>query len=43
LLYRLNETQGLNLEPRIVFKLGEGRRSDDLLNVDLQIGYFLSF
>jgi hypothetical protein len=43
LLYRLNETQGLNFEPRIVFKLGDGRRSDDLLNIDLQIGYFLSF
>ncbi len=41
--YHLTETQGLNLEPKLVLKMGEGLLSSDLLNVDVQLGYFLSF
>ena len=42
-LYRLNEVQGLTAEPKVVLKLGQGRRSSDLLNIDLHIGYYRSF
>ena len=42
-MYHLNETQGLNFEPKVVLKTGDGLRSSDLLNVDFRIGYFLSF
>ena len=42
-LYKLDEVQGLTAEPGIVLKLGDGRRSSDLLNIDLRIGYYRSF
>jgi hypothetical protein len=43
LLYHLNETNALNFNPKVVFKLGPGHQSTDLLNVDFTVGYCLAF
>ncbi|HAO98730.1 MAG TPA: hypothetical protein DCQ83_01660 [Fibrobacteres bacterium] len=43
ILYRLTETMGLNFEPKVVIKKGDGLRSTDLVNLDLHLGYVLAF
>ena len=42
-VYHLSETQGLNFEPKVVLKLGEGLLGSDLFNIQIGIGYFASF
>ncbi len=39
----LNEFDGLTFEPKITLKLGEGRTTNDLLNVSASFGYVRSF
>lgn len=38
-----NEFNGLSIEPKVVAKLGSGLSSNDLLNVDFNIGYVRAF
>lgn len=39
----LNEFNGIVFEPKVVFKLGEDRSSDDLVNVHANLGYVRAF
>ena len=39
----LNEFNGLTIEPRVIAKFGEGRSSEDMLNVTATFGYVRAF
>lgn len=41
--YAFNEFNGISFEPKVVFKLGNGRAAKDLVNVAANFGYVLSF
>ncbi len=46
-LYRFNEAQGVNFEPKVVIKvrpgLSKGEQSSSLVNAEIRLGYFVSF
>ena len=39
----INEFNGINFEPKVTAKFGEGRKPSDLLNVSASVGYVLAF
>jgi|GEM_PF-2222074 len=39
LYYKFNEFQGISFDPQLVLKIGEGRSTDELINLHFQIGY----
>lgn len=41
--FLLNEFNGFTFEPKVTAKIGEGRKSTDLLNVAASFGYVLAF
>ena len=41
--FLFNEFNGMTVEPKVTAKFGNGRSSNDLLNVSMNVGYVLAF